>query len=81
MFNWPIKEGGHNIPEKIIERRFLRGLKNLFGIYLPIVDGALIFDNSYGKHELIAQKTIDDHINIFNEQKFNELKNSYDNEK
>lgn len=51
-----VQEGGHNIPRKVIERRYLRGINNLFDIYLPIVDGALIFDNSYGKHELIAQK-------------------------
>lgn len=31
----------------------------MFDIYLPVVDGALIFDNSHGKHELLAQKTID----------------------
>ncbi len=47
-------EGGHNIPENVIERRYLKGIYNLFDIYLPIIDGALIFDNSFGKHELIA---------------------------
>ena len=53
-----VTEGGHNIEEEIIERRYLRGIKNLFDIYLPIVDGALIFDNSFGKHILIAKKTV-----------------------
>ena len=38
-------EGGHNINPDVIERRYIRGIKNLFDIYLPIVDGALIFDN------------------------------------
>lgn len=75
-----VEEGGHNIPENVIERRYFRGINNLFKIYLPIVDGALIFDNSYGKHELIAQKTVDIHIDIINERKFNELKNNYDNQ-
>lgn len=68
-----VLEGGHNIPKNVIERRYFRGIENLFKIYLPIVDGALIFDNSYGKHELISQKTIED-LDIINEQKFNELK-------
>ena len=46
-----VSEGGHNIEPQIIERRYKRGIKNLFDIYLPIVDGALIFDNSEGKYE------------------------------
>lgn len=32
-----VLEGGHNIPEDIIERRYLNGIINLFDIYLPIV--------------------------------------------
>jgi predicted ABC-type ATPase len=33
-----VSEGGHNIPEDVIERRYIRGIKNLFNIYLPIVN-------------------------------------------
>jgi predicted ABC-type ATPase len=72
-------EGGHNIDPDVIERRYMRGIKNLFDIYLPIVDGALIFDNSEGKHELIVDKQIDGSLNIVNEKKFNLLKYQYDN--
>ena len=72
-------EGGHDINPDIIERRYIRGIKNLFDIYLPIVDGALIFDNSEGKHELLADKQIDGLLNVVNEKKFNLLKNQYDN--
>lgn len=74
-----VSEGGHNIEPKIIERRYIRGIKNLFEIYLPIVDGALIFDNSIGQPELIAQKHMDGFFNILNEDKFNLIKNFYDN--
>lgn len=31
-----VAEGGHNIPEEVIERCYLNGLKNLFDIYLPL---------------------------------------------
>ncbi len=72
-------EGGHDIKPDVIERRYIRGIKNLFDIYLPIVDGALIFDNSEGKHELIVDKQIYLLLNIVNEKKFNLLKNQYDN--
>lgn len=73
-----VKEGGHNIPKEIIERRYLKGIKNLFEIYLEIVDGALIFDNSYGKHNLIAQKIESEKIIIQDTEKFNRLKEYYD---
>jgi len=70
-----VSEGGHNIEPEIIERRYFRGIENLFKIYLPIVDGAIIFDNSNGKHELLAEKTVDGQLNIIDSIKFNELKN------
>ncbi len=74
-----VLEGGHNIEPEVIERRYMRGIRNLFDIYLPIVDGALIFDNSEGKHELFADKQIDGLLNIVNQEKFNLLKKYYDN--
>lgn len=74
-----VSEGGHNIESEVIERRYIKGIKNLFDIYLPVVDGALIFDNSYGKHLLIAKKNIDRAIDIIDEAKFNLLKEYYDN--
>lgn len=69
-----VLEGGHNIEPDVIERRYIKGVKNLFSIYLPIVDGALIFDNSEGKPELLAQKTVDGQLFIMNSRKSNLLK-------
>ena len=74
-----VSEGGHNIESDIIERRYIKGIINLFEIYLPIVDGALIFDNSFGKPELLASKIVDEQLKIIEENKFNELKRYYDN--
>ena len=68
-------EGGHNIPADVIERRYIKGIKKLFEIYIPITDQVLIFDNSEGKHKLIADKSSSDELNILDEQRFNELKN------
>jgi predicted ABC-type ATPase len=73
-----VSEGGHNIEPEVIERRYIRGIKNLFDIYLPIVDGAFIFDNSEAKHELIADKLLGTSLNFVNIDKFNLLKNYYD---
>ena len=73
-----VKEGGHNIPIDVIERRYVNGIKNLFDIYLEIVDQVLIFDNSEGKPILIAEKNFEEEIVIHNLEKFNDLKNYYD---
>jgi predicted ABC-type ATPase len=40
-----VAEGGHNIPIDITKRRYVNGLNNLFELYLPIVDKAMMFDN------------------------------------
>jgi len=69
-----VQEGGHHIPDDIVERRYLRGIKNLFDIYLDLVDGTMIFDNSYGQHELIAQKTGQENILVFNQEKYDLIK-------
>jgi predicted ABC-type ATPase len=57
---------------------FVRGIVNLFDIYLPLVDGALIFDNSDGQHELIADKQLNGPLNVLNDMKFQLLKNYHD---
>lgn len=74
-------EGGHNIPKKVIKRRYFKGIYNLFDIYLPIIDGALIFDNSYGKHELIAHKMGINKLEIIDLEKFKQLKKIYDSKR
>ncbi len=76
--NVRVSEGGHNIPPDVIARRYKTGLRNLFDIYLDVVDGALIFDNSEGKHELLAIKTYLRDIDVLDSAKFEELK-SYEN--
>lgn len=74
-----VSEGGHNIDPEIIERRYVRGIKNLFDIYLPIVDGAFIFDNSETKPELVADKQGESELSIVSPEKFILFKNYYDN--
>jgi predicted ABC-type ATPase len=43
-----VAHGGHNIPEKEIERRFPRSLLNLFQNFSAIVDSCLCFMNDRG---------------------------------
>jgi len=77
-----VLEGGHNIENEIIKRRYINGIKNLFNIYIPIVNEILIFDNSEAKHQLIAEKLNQTEINILDSIKFNQIKNYfYESEK
>lgn len=71
-----VAEGGHNIPLETIERRYYNGIANLFTIYIDIVDICYIFDNSEGRKELIAQKERHKDIVIYNNNKFNLMKNN-----
>lgn len=70
-------EGGHNIETEVIKRRYINGIRNLFQIYLTIVDEVMIFDNSGEKPELIAEKTLKSELNILNPIKFDKLKEQY----
>ena len=73
-----VLEGGHNIEIEVIKRRYKNGIKNLFEIYLPIADEVMIFDNSEGKHDLIAEKIFDSELEVVNEKKYKQLKEYYD---
>jgi predicted ABC-type ATPase len=76
-----VLEGGHNIDTDVIERRYLSGIKNLFDIYLPLVDYVMIFDNSKGNRELIAEKINNLNLIIIDNAKFNKLRKDYDNKR
>lgn len=65
-----VSEGGHNIPNDIVARRYKRGIVNLFKIYLPLCDSFLILDNEE-EALVIAKGTINQKIEIMNEVKWN----------
>jgi predicted ABC-type ATPase len=52
-----VKQGGHNIPQADVERRFQRSLKNLYGLYLPLADRWTVLDNAMGTLKPIAHGT------------------------
>jgi len=61
-----VKQGGHNIPEDSILRRYYLGIKNLVMHYLPLVDRALIMDNSSedSSKRLIARKNRNNPLDV-----------------
>lgn len=70
-----VSEGGHDIPAEVIERRYHRGIKNLFDIYLHICDNVMAFDNSDKTPVLIFNKIKNTAIEIANLSLFNLLQN------
>lgn len=41
-----VRQGGHNIPENVIRRRFIAGHENFERLYAPCVDGWALYDNA-----------------------------------
>lgn len=71
-----VREGGHNIPEDIIKRRYENGLKNFFNIFGSIVDEWLFIDNSGEPYEIIARKNSSG-IKLENTSRWKELEDKY----
>ena len=53
-----VAEGGHNIPEDVIIRRYRRGIFNLINLYMPVCDSWIVVNNKSVVPELIAKGTI-----------------------
>jgi len=49
-----VRNGGHQVPEGVVRRRFNKGLINLFNLYRPILDFWAIYDNSEFFPKIIA---------------------------
>ncbi len=41
-----VRQGGHNVPEETVRRRFTKGLHNLRAVYAPLVDAWTIYDST-----------------------------------
>ena len=67
-------EGGHNVLDHVIKRRYYAGLKNLYNLYMPICDYWMVFDNSLSPSELIAEGYAQDEPNIKNYSTFVTIK-------
>lgn len=54
-----VREGGHGVPDDVVIRRYQAGLVNMRRLYLPLADVAAIYDNSDDARTLIAERTPD----------------------
>lgn len=71
-----VREGGHNIPKDVIERRYTKGLSNLFNLYIPVVNKWILLNNSGESFNIIAEGTAKELI-IKNEHTWDVLKKKY----
>lgn len=71
-----VKNGGHKIPSEIIERRYLRGIKNLFELFMPVCDEWWLMDNSDNISSWIAEGKKDFVEIIYNSELWNVIKSA-----
>lgn len=50
-----VQKGGHHIPDDVVERRYYRGISNLFKLFIPICDVWLLVDNSMKDMNIVAR--------------------------
>lgn len=55
-----VASGGHNITKEIIHRRYWAGLRNLFEIFVPIVDIWSLYDNTKELKPIVERNIIVD---------------------
>ncbi len=67
-------EGGHNIPEDTITRRYIAGLKNFFTLYKDAVHQWLFIDNSKTEQELVAEGKYSTETIVYNPGKWEFIK-------
>jgi len=51
-----VKAGGHDVPAKVVERRFAKSLNNLFKIYWNLAESVSLIDNSGSIPKAIASE-------------------------
>ena len=69
-----VESGGHNIPEDVIFRRYIRGIKNLFELYIPLCDNWVIYDNSKVNSQVVAGCEIQETPIIYQSEIWNQIR-------
>ena len=75
--NERVKNGGHNIPDDIVLRRYFKGIINLFDYFIPACDCWLVADNSDESPVIISRGINNIDITIFNESIWTTIKGLY----
>lgn len=68
-----VREGGHNIPEQVIRRRYNKGIKNLINLFIPVVDNWMVIDNSENPFLTVAEGQQGENMIIHNKNIWNRI--------
>ena len=68
-----VSEGGHNIDDEVIRRRYKMGIKNLFELFIPVADDWAIYDNSVNPRTCVASGTRGAMIDILDAERYQEI--------
>lgn len=69
-----VSEGGHNIPEDVIIRRYHKGILNLLDIFVDLCEFWIVIDNSNRPYSLIAEGSLNNEPIIHNSEIWQLLK-------
>jgi predicted ABC-type ATPase len=72
-----VNEGGHSIHVDVVNRRYKRGIVNLFQKYWSRMDRAWIIDGSKGNFNLIAERKSSNLPTIFVPAAYESIQNQY----
>jgi predicted ABC-type ATPase len=60
-----VRRGGHHVPDSVVRRRFVAGLRNLFSVYMDSVDAWTIYDNAdVVSPRLVASRAVGGAVSI-----------------
>jgi predicted ABC-type ATPase len=66
-----VGEGGHNVPEDVVRRRYAGGLRNFFELYQPIADTWRCYDSTVvGRPKIFASGRGSHYERIYNKPKW-----------
>ncbi len=69
-----VQDGGHDVPVPDIERRYWRGINNLFELYLPLASRWALCDNSDKKLVVVARGRMHEEPAIYDPQRFDRIR-------
>lgn len=69
-----VSNGGHDIPTSTTRRRYVAGIRNLFNLYAPEVDGWFVYDNSDTPRIEVAHGGKVVPTTVLNEELFTKMK-------
>ncbi len=71
-----VQDGGHDIAATDIERRYRRGLRNLFKLYLPLANRWVLCDNSGEKLFVVARGRIGEDPIVYDPGRFKRIRDA-----